>query len=78
MINSEWDVVRVFQAANSAAKRNDFCLDVYADGAEQQVAIVAFSHPYANEVVLATCDTFKEALKWLEGYEQHKWELKNT
>jgi uncharacterized lipoprotein NlpE involved in copper resistance len=71
---TEIKIVQNYQTALDMAERNGFQLDVTFD----YIKLVANRPPYATEVTLRIFDTFKEAICYMGGYEQHELEMRES
>ncbi len=74
-MKEEWQAVTDLDEAEDKSERLGFGIK---HGGDNKVEITAQKAPYVIGCTIAWCNTFKEAIMWLDGYAQHAFELKNT
>lgn len=78
MGNAEWDIVRSFKYTNEMCERQGFELSQDGEFVIIRTPVKAHRPPYAKDVTLCRAHTFDEAGKYMQGYEQHIFEMANT
>ncbi len=72
---NEWMIITIYERLLEAANRNGFNVKRYE---YDRVILVTSKEPYAKDTTVVNCANISEALRWLDGYEQHTFELENT
>ena len=75
MSDLEFSTVHLYQRIVEACERNNL---TFEQERENSCAIVADELPYARNTTICYAKTFKEAMMFLQGYEQHKFESEYT
>lgn len=71
---NEWQIVNTFGALQEILARNDFAI---CRDRDTNVVLYANKEPYAKDATIGRFGTLREALCFMQGYEQRIFEEKN-
>jgi len=72
---NEMTTIYLYERITEACDRNKF---TFKSGRDEGYVIKAWDAPYAQDVIIYNPANFREALAFLTGYEQHKFEKEIT